>query len=129
MTADVRRVLITGSRTWTHTGAIRAALAAVWAPDVVLVTGGCPRGADFLAEQCWTRWGGVVERHPADWAAHGRAAGFRRNQHMVDLGADVCLAFIHECSRCATHCVEAARRAGIPVRLQREDTIERGAQP
>ena len=51
---DCRRVLVTGSRTWTDTSALRDALAAAWGDgSAVLVTGACPRGADRLAEACW----------------------------------------------------------------------------
>jgi len=57
-----RRVLVTGSRTWTDTALIRTALAAIWHPRTVLITGACPRGADHLTEQCWSHWGGTVER-------------------------------------------------------------------
>jgi YspA, cpYpsA-related SLOG family len=111
-----RRVLITGSRTWADQATIRNVLARVWHPDTVLVSGGCPRGADALGEQCWQAWGGQVERHPADWARHGRAAGFRRNQEMVSAGADLCLAFIREQSSGASHTADRAEAAGIPTR-------------
>jgi len=75
-----RQVLVTGSLTWTDTEAIRRALAEQWGVGTaVLVSGACSRGADRLAEQCWTRWGGRAERHPANWCTYGRAAGFRRN--------------------------------------------------
>jgi len=103
------------ARTWTDTGTVRDALASVWG-DVVLVSGACPHGADRLAEQCWTRWGGRVERHPADRRAHGRAAGFRPNAEMVAAGTTVCLAFIRAGSRGASHTTALAEAAGIPTR-------------
>jgi len=121
----LRRVLVTGSRTWTHTATIRDALASVWGDGTaVLVSGACPRGADRLAEVCWTRWGGRVERHRADWARHGRGAGFRRNTAMVERGADLCLAFIRHNSRGASHTVALAQAAGIPTHRHTEPTQE-----
>lgn len=117
----ITRVLVTGSRTWTDTTAIRDALAEVWSPDTVLVHGGCPRGADQFADACWTRWGGQVERHPANWDRDGKTAGFVRNRAMVEAGADLCLAFIHNSSRGATHCATTAQEAGITTRIHRAD--------
>lgn len=112
----IRRILITGSRTWNHRPTIRTALAQVWHPDAILVSGACPRGADALCEACWSHWGGHLERHSAHWRPHGtldRSAGFRRNEAMITLGADVCLAFIQDGSAGASHTATLAKRAGI----------------
>ncbi|MBO0882551.1 MAG: DUF2493 domain-containing protein [Mycobacterium sp.] len=109
----------TGSRSWSDCRVIRDALAEVWSPDVVLVSGACPSGADSLCEACWTHWGGRVERHPADWNRFGRRAGFQRNEDMVRLGADMCLAFIRNGSAGASHTAALAERAGIPTRTFR----------
>ncbi len=111
-----RRMLVTGSRTWTDETVIATALREQWGEGAaVLVSGACPRGADAIAERLWAGWGGPVERHPADWDS-GRDAGIRRNAAMVASGADVCLAFIRERSPGASHTARLAEHAGIPVR-------------
>ncbi len=130
------RVLVTGSRDWTDRNVIAQALldardkppAGATPGRMVLVSGACPTGADRLAEQLADRWDWQVERHPADWASHGKAAGFRRNEHMVALGADVCLAFLGPCSSASCreprphgshgtkHCAGKAADAGVVVR-------------
>lgn len=123
------RILITGSRLWSREDVIAGALRDAWIEggrptDAILVSGACPTGADKIAERIWRRQGLPIEHHPADWKKYGRAAGPRRNQHMVDLGADICLAFILDYSKGATFTVEAAKAAGIPTRLFREDSHE-----
>ena len=111
------RILITGSRDWGDWRTITKALidAADGKPRPVTVVHGCARGADFLAAHAARKLGWEVEDHPARWDRDGKAAGPIRNQAMVDLGADVCLAFIKDGSRGATHCADLAEKAGIPV--------------
>lgn len=115
-----KRILITGSRNWDDKWKLEdildqwaAAYVTIGETDVILVSGACPTGADRLAEEEAVKLGMTVERHPADWNKHGKSAGFIRNQEMVNLGADVCLAFIKDGSKGATHTLNAARKAGI----------------
>jgi hypothetical protein len=130
------RILVTGSQDWADRGSIHRVLKALWilAPGAVLVSGACPRGADALAEAAWRDLGGEVEPHPADWGRHGRAAGMRRSEEMVQLGAGICVAFGMPCTRpaCAGrrpdpgwpyhvshgtgHCARYAEEHGVPVR-------------
>lgn len=121
MTDQPYRVLVTGSRIWPDHDVIYNALdtALNETPagcDMWLVVGDCPRGADRIAYQ-WAVTAMVpIDTHLADWNTHGRAAGPIRNAAMVNSGADLCLAFIKDASRGASHTVRLAERAGIPVR-------------
>ena len=128
MTTTPYRVLVTGSRDWTDDRAVRHAIASAVLDNapadapVILVHGACPRGADAHAA-AWAslaaadgRRSVVAEAHPADWERHGKAAGFRRNADMVHLGANICLAFIKNGSRGASHTAALAEQAGIPTR-------------
>lgn len=110
------RLLITGSRDWTDDVVIRQLLAKVYDQvkdrDPILVHG-TARGVDEISSKIWIELGGAVEPHPADWDRYGKQAGFVRNQQMVDTGANLCIAFIHNNSRGASNCAKLAERAGI----------------
>ena len=121
------RILVTGSRTWTDKVTIANAIRQAWIdadkPYRVTVVHGGARGADYIAGVFAKRMNFDVEVYPIDdetWAKFGATAGYLRNRDMVELGADVCLAFIRNESKGATMCAKLAENAGIPVRYFRE---------
>lgn len=125
------RILATGSRSWTDRAAIRTRLR--WVAEVygvpynmVTVVHGDADGADRIAAEEAESLGMRVEAHPVPKQAWkiSRRAGYDRNSHMVNLGADICLAFLGRCvkPRCdprphashgASHCADLAERSGI----------------
>lgn len=120
------RLLITGSRNhqWTPYDshalliAVRKILEKTHALPT-LVHGGAT-GADTEAALAGQRLLGLpIEVHRADWNTYGRAAGPIRNKEMVNLGADLCLAFPDhpkgQGSRGTWGCIELAYQSGIPV--------------
>jgi len=125
------RVLVTGSRDWTDAFAIEEALAGyLFSQGVgtlgnqtrpVIIDGKCPQGgADQIAHDWATKKGYLTERYDAnDFVVPGdtyKQRFWRRNKHMVDLGADVCFAFCLGDSRGTEMTIELARKAGIEVR-------------
>lgn len=123
MSTPMHRILVTGSRHWTDEGAVYRALVSAWDatgrhPDAVLVHGACHVGGlDSIAARIWKSWGLNDEPHPADFGPDGRVLGPQRNREMVELGADVCLAFPLPGSRGTRNCMRLAREAGIPVEV------------
>lgn len=131
------RLLVSGSRRHTDTELIRAVLVCAGrrlGRDTVLVHGAAP-GVDTIAAGIWEGWGLPVEAHPADWSRcvpgcpplHRKVrrngdtwcptAGPRRNQAVVDTGADLMLALPLGPSAGTRDCARRAQAAGIPVVL------------
>jgi hypothetical protein len=84
---------------------------------LVIAHGRCPSGGVDLFAQQWVdssrAYNCSAEPHPADWRRHGAAAGPIRNTEMVELGADLCLAFPGPGSTGTWDCVRKAVAAGI----------------
>ena len=122
------RILVTGSRTWTDRETIAAALQAFCPyPEVSTLVHGAAEGADTIAARCADELGMTVEPHPVkreQWRIAGRRAGHLRNQYMVDLGADLCLAFQVDDSSGTADCVRRARLAGIRVEHFKSPTTQ-----
>ncbi|GAA1114167.1 DUF2493 domain-containing protein [Nocardiopsis metallicus] len=96
-------LLITGSRTWDDEVAMRRVFNEIWTDWAargpitrpVLVSGHCPadkhgRSADAMAERLWRSASLHVIKIPADWKAHGKKAGLRRNVEMVNAVLRLC---------------------------------------
>lgn len=129
------RILVTGSRRWDRPDRIEQVLKGIrdqpHFADALLVHGAA-RGVDQMAAAVWMSFGGLVKPIPARWSQcapscppqHLRTrngfrfcatAGHRRNQRMVDEGADLCLAFSRDDSTGTADCVRRAQAAAIPV--------------
>jgi hypothetical protein len=121
----VRRLLITGTRYGWHPDHLAQALAAGYhaivtlhpqaAFDGVVLVHGDADGVDRQAAARWESEGLPTEAHPADWARYGKRAGPIRNQEMVDLGADLCIGFVHEKSIGTRDCLQRAEMKDIPI--------------
>jgi hypothetical protein len=125
------RVIVTGSRGWSDRYFIAGVLAEL--PGGTTIVHGSAKGADKLAAQEAQKLGLLLEPHPAEWALHDREgltclpcscseaaphckfAGFRRNEHMASLGADLCIAFWDGRSSGTADMMERAAKHGIPV--------------
>jgi hypothetical protein len=118
------RVLITGSRNWEGVWAearLRGVLDRVERLSVhlvsplVIVHGGCPTGADAIADRWARRRDYEPEVNEAEWIKWGRSAGPARNTLMVNKGADMCIGFLRDSSRGTLDCIEKARGVAIPT--------------
>lgn len=119
-----RRILVTGSRTWSDVHIVEGALMEHADDADTLVHGACPEGADAWADSYWSNFrSGEIERWPAHWDQLGKAAGFIRNHNMARTKPDLCLAFIRDNSPGATHCLEQVKREGLPAIVYRRDYL------
>lgn len=118
------RVLVCGGRDFADRDAVFRALDGLTGDvtdehplgtiPLTIIHGSCRTGADLWADE-WAvvNWASIKE-FPADWEAHGRAAGPIRNARMLAEGRpDLVLAFPG--GRGTADMVRKAKAAGVPV--------------
>lgn len=100
------RILVCGNRDWTCKRTIvywmsRAQTILGNYHPCTLIHGACGKkdkdghvilGADLFAAEIAQEWGWLIEPYPADWDAHGNAAGPIRNREMADAKPNIGLA-------------------------------------
>lgn len=86
---------------------------AEWGTPDLVVSGGA-RGIDRLADAWATARGYVSLVMPADWDRHGKSAGYKRNQEMVER-TDRVIAIWDGRSPGTKHTIDIARKAGKRV--------------
>ena len=115
----MRRVLVCGSRDFYDAKMIHNVLSRL--PEHSTIIEGEARGADTHARIEGQCLGFTIERYPADWNEYGKAAGFIRNEEMINSGVDEVIAFCSkqklEDSRGTADTVRRARSKRIPVRV------------
>lgn len=90
------RILVCGGRDYKDWETLRYTLYQYDHEDenTVIITGGCPTGADDLAATYAMVYLTGYKEYKADWKKYGRRAGPFRNQQMLDEGKpDLVIAF------------------------------------
>lgn len=107
------RTIIAGSRALTDPALVEEAVKASGF-EVTTVISGTAKGIDQLGERWAEARGLPVERFPADWDTHGKAAGRLRNREMIEV-AEALVAIWDSVSRGTEDCIAEARRRGLKV--------------
>jgi hypothetical protein len=110
------RVIVTGGRDYSDRAKLFEVLGIVYHDhdrDFTVIQGGAD-GADKLARIFAKEHGVKCITYEADWATHGRSAGPKRNQHMIDSShADIVIAF--KGNRGTADCIARAKAACILI--------------
>lgn len=81
---------------------------------VTQVVSGTARGVDAAGEEWAHRNSIPIVRHAANWRAHGKSAGYKRNEQMADY-AEALVAVWDGASRGTKHMIDIATRKGLQV--------------
>ena len=88
-------------------------LTAAWGHNVIIVSGGA-KGADSLSEKFAEEYAYKKEIYLPNWEKHGKAAGFIRNQKIID-ACDMVLAFWDGQSKGTEDSIKKAKVAKKPT--------------
>lgn len=80
--------------------------------EPIEIISGCARGADKLGIQFGEKFGLEIHKMPADWNAHGKAAGHIRNREMAKIGTH-CICFWDGKSSGTKGMIELAKKKNL----------------
>lgn len=118
-----RRILICGSREWNDFQTIKNYLEKLCEEcksiDITIIHGGC-KGADSIAGYLAKQLKMNVIVYKADWNTHGKSAGPKRNQQMLDEGKPECVIAFHNDinnSKGTLDMITRAKKNNIPIEI------------
>ena len=109
------KVLVCGGRNYRDQKHVDDVLQSIHdTKGIEVVIHGCALGADACADFWASKAGVRIRRFPANWIAHGKSAGYIRNQEMLANGRPDCvIAFPGGAG--TRNMVELAKKADIEV--------------
>lgn len=115
------KILVCGSRHYSNYKKITEVLSNyIYHIPVTIIHGGC-KGADTICGTVAKEFGFDVKEYPADWNAHGRAAGPLRNKLMLYDNPDIEHAIVFheniEQSKGSADMLKRVKAAGISYTL------------
>ena len=120
MDKEIYRIIIAGGRDFDDYSLLQSKclpiIERLMADYEVIIMSGHAKGADILGERFAEEHGLKFEVYPADWKAHYRSAGFRRNEQMGDI-ANGLIAFWNGESHGTKHMIEYARSKEVDVNV------------
>ena len=123
---ETRRIIVAGSRNYKDYRRISAVLSEFirkFSEDGVrpeFISGGC-RGVDTLAERFCKLHNYPIKIFEADWATHGKKAGYLRNKQMAEYAAEdngMLIAFWDGESKGTKMMVDLAMKNGLTVHVE-----------
>lgn len=124
------KVLVCGSRTITDYNYVERILEEILDDHVLidLIISGGAKGPDSLAQEWAFRNLIPCQLFPAEWEKHGRSAGYRRNEQMLNeltaSNRDIVIAFHDGQSKGTKHMIDISVKKGIPVIVFEKETYK-----
>ncbi|MFF6988339.1 SLOG family protein [Streptomyces sp. NPDC010273] len=116
------RIIVAGSPAWPDPLMVGRELTKLYLQHgaFVLVHEGGATGVDAAAHR-WCEWAGTElgcfeVRHPADYVHHGKDARVHKGGELVQVGADLLVAFLVFDDQETTQVIKLAEEVGVPVK-------------
>lgn len=120
MEKEIYRIIIAGGRDFDDYSLLQSKCLPIIERQMVnhdvIIMSAHAKGADLLGEMFAEEHGLKLKVYPADWKAHYRSAGFRRNEQMGDI-ANGLIAFWDGESHGTKHMIEYARSKEVDVNV------------